>query len=122
MQAAPASLACKRNALSRTQETTGQPKQPAFPAQWADGLYAFSPVSGLVSHRRLAFVTRSLIPASGDQDRAISPYAQAAFVLATARPSHPAANVRDDRETPLRWSGTGRTIRLICASDKANYF
>ncbi len=122
MLAAPASLACKRNALLRTQETTGQPEQPAFPAQWFDGLYAFSPVSGLFSHRRLVFVTRGLIPASGDQDRAISPYARSCFASAAHASIASRRHVRDDRETPLRWSGTGRTIRLICVSGKANYF
>jgi hypothetical protein len=35
-------LACKRNALSRTQASTGQPDHPAFPAQWFYGLYALS--------------------------------------------------------------------------------
>jgi hypothetical protein len=84
---------------------------PAFPAQWVDGLYAFSPVSGRVSHRRLAFVIRDLIPASGDQDRAISPYAPARSPRTPPRPSHPAANVRDDRETPLWWRRDGADHR-----------
>ena len=44
---------------------TGQPKQPALPAQWCYGLYAPSPVSGLFSHRRLAHRSQGLIPASG---------------------------------------------------------
>jgi hypothetical protein len=30
-----------------------------------------------------------------------------------SRPSHPAANVHDDRDTPLLWSRTGRTIASI---------
>jgi len=42
MLAAPAGLACKEMCISRTQETTGQPEQPAFPAQWLYGLYVIS--------------------------------------------------------------------------------
>ena len=60
MLAAPAGLACKEMCILRTQETTGQPEQPAFPAQWADGLYvissvcrAFEPPSPCVRHARL---------------------------------------------------------------------
>jgi hypothetical protein len=38
--------------------------------------YTWSPrCAGLVSHRRLALVTQDLIPASGNRDRTISPYA-----------------------------------------------
>jgi len=60
MQAAPASLACKRTALLRTQETTGQPDnrhslRNGFTA------YTWSPrCTGLSGHRRLALVTRGL--------------------------------------------------------------
>ena len=32
----------------------------------------------------------------------------------TPRPSHPAANVRDDRETPLLWLWDARSIVVIC--------
>jgi hypothetical protein len=42
---------CVQNKKARKQVTTGTPKHPAFPARWASGLYVFSPVSGLVSHR-----------------------------------------------------------------------
>jgi hypothetical protein len=34
---------------ARTQVVTGTPNIPAFPAQWCYGLYALSPVSGLVA-------------------------------------------------------------------------
>ena len=44
MLAAPAGLACKEDALLRTQATQVQPKQPAFPAQWFYGLYVISSV------------------------------------------------------------------------------
>jgi hypothetical protein len=43
-----------------------------------------------------------LIPASGDQDHTILPSAGGSRSSgAPPRPSHPAANVRDDREAPL---------------------
>jgi hypothetical protein len=39
------------------------------------------------------------------------------------RPSHPAPNVRDDRETPLlEERGTGELVDLICPSAQAEYF
>ena len=51
--------------------------------------------------RRLS--AANLIPASGDRDHTLSPSASARFVCRATRPSHPAPNVRDDRETPLVW-------------------
>ena len=122
MLAAPASLACRKVCTLRTQETTGQPKQPAFPAQWPYGLYVVSSVSGLVSHRRLAFVTQNLIPASGNRDRTISPSATCVSSLRTSRPSHPAPHqVTIGHDAPLA-GRDGRNIRLISYSEKANYF
>ena len=61
-------------------------EQPALPAQWCYGLCALSPVSGRSSHRRLADQhPRDLIPASGDQDHAFSPYASHALRPARRR-------------------------------------
>ena len=46
----------------------------------------------------------NLTPASGCQDHTTSPYASRRIRLARRkRPSHPAPNVRDDRDTPLLW-------------------
>ena len=48
--------------------------------------YTWSPrCAGLVSHRRLAHRSQGLIPASGDRDRTISPYAAARFVVVRIR-------------------------------------
>src|SRR5215475_7009571 len=64
--------------------------------------YTRSPRStGLVSLRRPGIIIQDLIPASGDQDHATSPSAPAHSSHAPRRPSHPAPNVRDDREAPL---------------------
>jgi hypothetical protein len=45
--------------------------------------------------------SRGSIPASGDRDHTISPAARCRSSAAPQRPSHPAPNVRDDREAPL---------------------
>ena len=104
--AAPAGLACKRKCTLRTQATTGQPEQPAFPARWSYGLYVVSsarravwPPSPCARHARLDLS----VGRSGPHDFAVRPDA---FVGAQARctsrrPPHPASHVRDDRDTPL---------------------
>jgi len=72
-----------------------------------DGLTAysmFSPETGFIVSVAGAMrsIVASLTPASGRQDRMALPYATVSFVFSTlSRPSHPAPNVRDDRETPL---------------------
>jgi hypothetical protein len=38
------------------------------------------------------------------------------------RPSHPASNVRDDRDTPLLWKQDKRRKPLIWGQRKAEYF
>src|SRR5262249_38601998 len=54
--------------------------------------YTWSPrCTGHYGHRRLAFVTRGLIPASGNRDRTISPYAPARSSRAPRRPPQPAS-------------------------------
>ena len=58
----------------RAAGTTGTPCAMGY------GLYVFSSVRRASGHRRLAFVTQGLIPASGDRDRTISPSASGAFV------------------------------------------
>jgi hypothetical protein len=102
VRAAPA-VSCASAQKSAHASIQGSGEHPTFPAQWFCGLYALSPVTGLCCHRRPGIITQDLIPASGDQDHAISPHVPAPFVLrAPTRPSHPASNVRDDRDTPLQ--------------------
>ena len=55
----------------RAAGTTGTPRAMGY------GLYVISSVRRASGHRRRAFVTRDLIPASGDRDRTISPSAPA---------------------------------------------
>jgi len=85
--------ACRKKARGRT---TGSAKYPAFPARWIDGLYALSPVPGLVGHRRHTdHHQRGLASASGCQDHTTSPSAvrqssrkSAWPTTATAYPPH----------------------------------
>jgi hypothetical protein len=55
-----------------------------------------------------------LTPALGRQDHTISPSASCCSSDNTPRPSHPASNVRDDREAPLLWRRDARMIVVIC--------
>jgi hypothetical protein len=52
------------------------------------------------------------VGASGPHDFAVRK-ASALVSNATSHPSHPAAHVRDDRETPLCWDGIARNLSLI---------
>ena len=64
-----------------------------------------------------------MIPASGNQDHTISPSASAPLVSrlrSVHRIPHP--TIVTMAEAPLQRVRDGRTIRLICTSDKANYF
>src|SRR5258706_5648297 len=60
-----------------------------------------------------ALLIADLTPALGRQNDTTWPYASASFVrlaiarLTPPRPSHPAPNVRDDREAPLLWARDG---------------
>jgi len=95
----------------RTQATTGQPKQPAVPRQWVDGLYVVSSVAPGFCHRRLMFVTRGLIPASGDRDRTIRRTQSALRRLRAPRPSQPASRfVTIGRKRPSCRDGLRRTL------------
>jgi hypothetical protein len=84
---------------------TGTPQHPAFPARWVRGLYAFSPVSGLVvtvvgamrEHRRQLDPS---VGGSGPRDFAATLRVALVWRI-PKRPPHPAPNVRDDRDTPL---------------------
>jgi hypothetical protein len=120
----PRALRAKKLCISRTQATTGQPGQPAFPARWVTAYTSSPRRAGLSSRRRLARSSpRSLIPASGDRDPTISPSAPARLVCrAQPRPPHPASRFVTNGQTPLLPRQDGATIRLICTSDKANYF
>ena len=95
-----------------------------------DGFNAYSALSpgpGLSCPRRRAIISRDLTSASGGQDHTPSPSAPASFVrvhqarATPPRPSHPAPNVRDDREAPLLSErGTAWIMLLIIGKFKRN--
>jgi hypothetical protein len=65
------------------------------------------------------------VGASGPHDFAVrrSIIRPCAFAhMMPLRPSHPAPNVRDDREAPLLWERDGHGYRLICDFGKSEYF
>jgi hypothetical protein len=69
----------------------------------------------------------NLAPASGRQNHTTSPSAHTPLVAQSiapgdVRPSHPAPNVRDDREPPLLWVRDGVRKPLIWGQSKAKYF
>jgi hypothetical protein len=69
--------------------------------------FVLSPVIGLSCHRRPADDSAKLdagVEASGPHDFAVRE--KRLRLWRCPRPPHPASNVRDDRETPLRGSGT----------------
>src|SRR6266436_3117015 len=84
--------------------------------------FVLSPVTMLGCHRRLRF-TRQLdtsVGASGPHDFSVR--VSALRPWRHPRPPHPAPNVFDDRETPLRGNGTAGDIDLIWVSAKRNIF
>ena len=86
-------------------------------------LYVISPVIGLCCHRRQRNYSRQLdasVEASGPHDFAVRE--KHASSSAPSRPSHPAPNVFDDRETPLVWERDGAHLLLICFGSGAEYF
>jgi hypothetical protein len=87
---------------------------------------ALSPETGLSCPRRRAIISRDLTSASGGQDHTPSPSVLARSSARQARcdptrPSHPAPNVRDDREAPSCERGTERMMLLIYVNVKRHF-
>jgi hypothetical protein len=87
--------------------------------------FVLSPVTGLVCHRhqRDAKHHRQLdasVGASGPHDFAVRAQCHSSFDM--PRPSHPAPDVRDDRDTPLLWERDGATMKVIWAKRTPEYF
>jgi hypothetical protein len=85
--------------------------------------FVLSPVTGLFCHRRSQIITCELdtsVGAPGPHDF----FVRIGRVRLTepSRPSHPAPNVRDDREAPLLWVRTRESVELICPTAQAKYF
>ena len=96
----------RKNKKPRKLVTTVAPDHPAFPhANGFNGFLRALPGDRAFlppSPARCESIVAELTPASGRQDHTTSPSAAGVARLASLpRPSHPAPNVRDDRETPL---------------------
>ena len=124
----PQALRAKNVCILRTQAVQVQPKQPAFPAQWFYGLYVVSSVRRASGHRRLMFVTRGLISASGDRDRTISPSAKMLSSTRFKRAEHPRVH-RIPLPTsvtiairPSWWRRDGRDKSMKFRKAEAEYF
>jgi len=106
-------------AASRVEKNTrvshhGHAGSPGIPRAMVLTVYfALSPVTGLVCHRRPQETCKKL--ASRELDASVGASGPHDFVVRKPRsrqsrrqrPSHPAPNVRDDRETPLKRDGMG---------------
>src|SRR5437667_8344288 len=128
MRAAPA-VSCAKLCKNGAHEHTGSAEAVRHPLR--NGFTAYfvlSPVSGLSCHRHCAeYSPRNLAPASRRQDHTTSPYALAFSSgvkkrLTPKRPSHPAPNVCDNRETPLLWARDGRSYNSDFQNCEAEYF
>ena len=91
------------------------------------GSFVLFPVTGLFCHRHLRNRFRKLSASVGapePHDFAVRTNAarRAMTALGDLRPSHPAPNVRDDREPPLLRERDGRILDLIWVSGEAEYF
>jgi hypothetical protein len=97
------SLACK-NKKHGELATTGSPKHSGIPrANGFNGFLRDLPGDrAFLSPSPCGIFPQGLMPASRHQDHTTSPSAgRGARPAPRPRPSHPAPNVRDDRETPL---------------------
>jgi hypothetical protein len=102
--------------------TTGPPNIPAFPARLVLPVYpralpGVRPVSGLLSHRRLAKRLASLDPSvERSGPRAFAVRDCCARLAPLSRPSLPAASVRGVRDTPFLWRGMGGRMQKLLVS------
>src|SRR6185312_3304656 len=107
--AAPGALAPERLREGRVTTGTGG-YTPAFPARWFTAYFVLFPVNQRLppSPARCVSIAADLAPAWARQDHTTSPSAlRAARPAPSSRPPHPAARVRDDRDTPLWWARDG---------------
>ena len=95
---------------------------PAFPTQWFYGLLRALPGDRLVDTVTGEATSANLTPAPRRQDHTTSPSASAPFVKGAAHVHRIPPHVRDDRETPLCWGGTGRICRDDLPDGKSGEF
>ena len=119
------SLACEIKKHT-SKSTTGSPKHSGIPcAMVYDLLRALSGDRALLSPSPVRCVASSPVNASVEASRPHGFAVRAGAVrLATpTRPSHPAPNVRDDRDTPLLiGAGRGGLLKVICPTAQAEFW
>jgi hypothetical protein len=102
--------------------TTVTPESPGIPrAVVLTVSFVLSPAIGLFVTVACGVTSANLTPASGRQNHTTSPSANSALVWRHPRPPHPAPNVRDDRETPLRGDGTESQYSCFYLAVKQNF-
>src|SRR5437764_10495057 len=127
VRAAPA-VSCAKSCTVGAHEHTGQRKHSDIPCAMALRLISRSPRwSGLVVTVTCELLHKlsASVAAPGPHDFAVR---FGVFVrrdhshLTPKRPSHPAPNVCDDRETPLLWARDGRSYNSDFQKCEAEYF
>ena len=103
------SLACKKQKTRKHSHHRFAEITPAFPARWLYGLLRALPgVPGLLAPVALSIISTRLDASVGAPGpHGLTVRAPAARLAARARPSHPAPDVRDDRDGPSCERGTG---------------
>jgi hypothetical protein len=85
--------------------------------------FVLSPATGFLATVASGVVSANLTPASGRHDHTTSPSASRAVRRRHhRRPPHPAAHIRDDRETPLKRRRDARDKEMIWGRWKQKYF
>src|SRR3984893_5309487 len=115
--------ACAMVVVERTRVSQVTPESPGTPRAMVYGLYRALPGEpGFLATVAGGIASTDLTPASGCQDHTTSPSArQRPRLWHRLRPPHPAAHVRDDRETPLERRRDRIAILLICPGRQAKF-
>jgi hypothetical protein len=124
VRAAPAVSRANRQKKTHTSIQV-QRKQSGLPcAMVLTVSFVLSPVTGflatVISEKLASQKLDASIGASGPHDFAVRLTRRSS--IAHPRPPHPAAHVRDDRETPLVWGGMAGNKPVIWVGWKQEYF
>src|SRR6201990_2417425 len=100
---APAGTHGPRATKKHAAEPQAQPKSSGLPCAMVLRLIRDLPGDQALLPPSPRVISQSLTPALGRQNHTTSPSAPCCSSQNTSRPSHPAPNVRDDREASLIW-------------------
>jgi hypothetical protein len=116
---APAGTHGPRAEKKHAAEPQAQPKSSGLPCAMVLRLIRDLPGDQALLPPLPRVISRNVTPTLGRQDHTTSPSASCCSSHSTSRPSHPALNVRDDRDTPLLWARDARMLVLICPTTQA---